>query len=139
MVKQSEVQTSAREFSHGQKSRLLALTQVFDVNKIEAVEMGRQFSLAQWGQILYEVEFDFLFTFVSKKIAKESRSKKCFFRVSNRKNFQPKKQSTGISRFTLLMWGHTKKTAESKNRVNRGYLVVLKGRKIQIGQNYKPR
>ena len=21
--------------------------------------MGRQFSLAQWGQILYEVEFDF--------------------------------------------------------------------------------
>ena len=33
---------------------------------------------------------------------------------------------TGIPRFMLLMWGHTK----SKNRVNPGYLVVLNGRKI---------
>ena len=40
------------------------------------------------------------------------------------------KQFTGIPRFTLLMWGHIKKPAESKNRVNRGYLVVLKGWKI---------
>ena len=36
---------------------------------------------------------------------------------------------TGIPLFTLLMWGHIKKP-ESKNRVNQGYLVVLKGRKI---------
>ena len=28
------------------------------------------------------------------------------------------------------------KTVESKNRINRGYLVVLKGRKV--GLNYKP-
>ena len=34
---------------------------------------------------------------------------------------------TGIPRFTLLMWGHKKKTAESENRVNRVYLEVLKG------------
>ena len=37
---------------------------------------------------------------------------------------------TGIPRFTLLMWGHIKKTAESKKCVNRGYLVVIKGNKI---------
>ena len=36
---------------------------------------------------------------------------------------------TGIPRFTLLMWGHIKKNEESENRVNRGYLVVLNGRK----------
>ena len=35
---------------------------------------------------------------------------------------------TGIPRFTLLMWGHTKNRG-SKNRLNRGYLVALKGRK----------
>ena len=35
-----------------------------------------------------------------------------------------------IPRFTLLMWGHTQKKHGSKNCVNRGYLVVLKGRKI---------
>ena len=40
---------------------------------------------------------------------------------------------TGIPRFMLLMWGHQKNTTEAKNRVNQGYLVVLKGRKI--GQN----
>ena len=39
-------------------------------------------------------------------------------------------QNTGIPRFTLLMWGHIKKMAESESRVNQGYLVVLKGRKI---------
>ena len=38
-------------------------------------------------------------------------------------------QSTGIPRFTLLMWRHKKKRG-SKNLVNQGYLVVLKGRKI---------
>ena len=32
--------------------------------------------------------------------------------------------------------GTHKKTAESENRVNQGYLVVLKGRKIEY--NYKP-
>ena len=36
---------------------------------------------------------------------------------------------TGIPQFILLMWGHTQKT-QTKNCVNRGYLVVLKGRKI---------
>ena len=40
------------------------------------------------------------------------------------------KYSTGIPRFTLLMWGLKKKNRRSKNRVNQGYLVVLKGRKI---------
>ena len=39
------------------------------------------------------------------------------------------KKYTGILRFTLLMWGHIK-NAESENSVNRGYLVVSKGRKI---------
>ena len=40
---------------------------------------------------------------------------------------------TGIPRFTLLMWGHIKKNAESENCKNRGYLllVVLKARKIR--------
>ena len=37
--------------------------------------------------------------------------------------------NTGIPRVTMLMWGHTKKNRGSKNRVNRGYLLVLKGRK----------
>ena len=32
--------------------------------------------------------------------------------------------TTGIPRFTLLMWGDTKKWG-SKNRGNRGYFVVL--------------
>ena len=41
------------------------------------------------------------------------------------------KLNTGIPLFMLLMWGHKKKNCGSKNRVNRGYLVVLK--------NYKPR
>ena len=31
--------------------------------------------------------------------------------------------------YAVNVWTH-KKTAESENRVNRGYLVVLKGRKI---------
>ena len=36
-----------------------------------------------------------------------------------------------FSQFTILMWGrtHTKK-CRNKNRIDRGYLVVLKGRKI---------
>ena len=42
---------------------------------------------------------------------------------------------TGIPQSTLLMWGQ-EKTCGSKNRVNRGYLVVLKGRKIEY--NFKP-
>ena len=36
-------------------------------------------------------------------------------------NMKSSKECTGIPQFTLLMWGH-KKTRESKNRVNRGYL-----------------
>ena len=36
---------------------------------------------------------------------------------------------TGISRFPLIMCGQ-KKNCKSKNRVNRGYLVVVKGRKV---------
>ena len=40
-----------------------------------------------------------------------------------------KQVTKGIPRFTLLMLGHTKKRG-SKNRVNRGYLVVPKGRTI---------
>ena len=38
-------------------------------------------------------------------------------------------QSTGIPRFTLLMWGHTKKPWKQKP-INQGCLVVQKGRKI---------
>ena len=37
---------------------------------------------------------------------------------------------TGMPGFTLLIWGHIK-NAESRNHVNQGYLVVLKGRKIR--------
>ena len=37
---------------------------------------------------------------------------------------------TGIPWFMLLMWGSKRKNRGSKNRINRGYLVVLKGRKI---------
>ena len=41
-------------------------------------------------------------------------------------------ECTGIPRFTLLMWGHIKKNAESENRINRGYLVVLRGDRIEL-------
>ena len=40
---------------------------------------------------------------------------------------------TGIPRFTLLMWGHITKTAESDYRINRGYLVCsTKGEENRI-------
>ena len=45
-------------------------------------------------------------------------------------NVKQSESNTGIPRSTLLMWGSIQKTAESKNRINRGYSVVLKGRKI---------
>ena len=38
--------------------------------------------------------------------------------------------------YAFNVWTY-KKPVESENHVNRGYLVVLKGRKI--GYNYKPR
>ena len=38
---------------------------------------------------------------------------------------------THIPGFILVMGGFTNKTAEARNRANRGYLVVLKGRKIE--------
>ena len=40
--------------------------------------------------------------------------------------------NTGITRFTLLMWGQIEKKTktERENRISQGYLVVLKGRKI---------
>ena len=43
--------------------------------------------------------------------------------------------NTGIPLFKLLMWGRKKKTAKAKKPMNRGYLVVLKGRKIDRNIN----
>ena len=37
----------------------------------------------------------------------------------------------GIPRFTLLMWGYIKKPTESENRLNQGYIISLKRRKIE--------
>ena len=46
--------------------------------------------------------------------------------------YKAQKLNTGIPRFTLLMWGHIKDTRKAKTaRVNQGYLVVLKRRKIE--------
>ena len=40
--------------------------------------------------------------------------------------------STGIPRFMLLMWGTNKKTTEIKNRIHKGYSVVLKWEENRI-------
>ena len=47
---------------------------------------------------------------------------------NNRNRFVSFFFNLSIPRFTLLMWGHKKN--RGSNRVNRGYLVVLKGKKI---------
>ena len=39
---------------------------------------------------------------------------------------------TGIPRFMLLMWGTNKKTTEIKNRIHKGYSVVLKWEENRI-------
>ena len=63
-----------------------------------------------------------------------SKSWFSFFSITNtngsksfRKSHFQRNVIIGIPRFTLLMWKHN---CGSKNRVNRGYLLVLKGRKI---------